>query len=188
MSKPTDIVKIDPVPNYDDQKGIAEYLKDLNGYCLTFHNQVKYVYFDSEEEGRRFWHYMIQNSSEPQYAIIRQIAFTKQLLKEAGKDLHSASGEVVAQIFALIDDLKKYHTSLTSITYQAIGIRAIVEVYWSGGLSVKEITDKLIEIKVVAEYDPTKDKPEDYPLYENHLKNVRRYVESLKDFDATRAE
>ena len=79
-------------------------------------------------------------------------------------------------------------TTLISITYQAIGIRALVEVYWSGGLSVREITDKLIEIKVVAEYDPTKDKPEDYPLYENHLKNVRRYVESLKDFDATRAE
>ena len=77
MSKPTDIVKIDPVPNYDDQKGIAEYLKDLNGYCLTFHNQVKYVDFDSEEEGMRFWHYMIQNAAYPHFAIIRQISFTK---------------------------------------------------------------------------------------------------------------
>ena len=47
MSKPTDIVKIDPVPNYDDQKGIAEYLKDLNGYWLTFKNLVKYVYLES---------------------------------------------------------------------------------------------------------------------------------------------
>ena len=184
MTKATDKVKIDPIPAYKEQyQPIGEYLIEIQRYCLTFHNQVKDVYFKTEEEARNFWGYMIHNSSEPQYRILRQIAFTESVLKEEGMHLNDANEETVAQIFSILEDLKSYRKNLTSMTYQGIGLKAIVEVYWSGGLSVKEIVSQLIEIKVLAEYDD-----DNNPEYEKHQDNIRKHVESLKDFDVKRAD
>ena len=186
MSKQTDLLVIEPVPLYDETKQqIGEYLNDLISYCASFHNEVKDFGF-STEDAKDFFMYMCKNSNEPQYVILRRIAFAQNFLKEEG-DSHSA--RTISDVFSELERLKTYIKSLQQKTYQDLWLRSVAEYYYMDGLSVNEIVDTLIALKLLDEYGKVVDiNKAQESLLENHRRRVHRYVAQFKDFDVIRSD
>ena len=181
MIKQTDKLDIEKVPLYDANKQpIGEYLNDLYGYCARFHNEVKDFGF-STEDAKDFFMYMCKNSNEPQYVILRRIAFAQNKLKEEG-DSHSA--QTISEVFSELERLKTYVKSLKQVTYQDLWLRSVAEYYHMDGLSINEIVDTLIALKLLDEYGKVVDidKAPDSFL-EKHRKKIYRWVVQFKDFE-----
>ena len=181
MIKQTDKLDIEKVPLYDARKqSIEEYLGDLYGYCVRFHNEVKDFGF-STEDAKDFFMYMCKNSNEPQYVILRRITFAQRFLKEEG-DSHSA--DTISKVFSELERLKTYVKSLKQKTYQDLWLRSVAEYYHMDGLSINEIVDTLIALKLLDEYGKVVDidKAPDSFL-EKHRKKIYRWVVQFKDFE-----
>ena len=149
MTKQTDLLVIEPVPLYDATKQqIDEYLNDLSRYCAAFHNEVKDFGF-STEDAKDFFRYMCKNSNEPQYVIFREIIIAQSFLEEEGDSL---SADTISKVFSELERLKTYVKSVKQKTYQDLWLRAVAEYYYMDGLSVNEIVDTLIALKLLDEY------------------------------------
>tara|TARA_B110000879_G_scaffold139446_1_gene181701 strand:+ start:352 stop:918 length:567 start_codon:yes stop_codon:yes gene_type:complete len=186
MTKQTDLLVIEPVPLYDATKQqIDEYLNDLISYCAAFHNEVKDFGF-STEDAKDFFRYMCKNSNEPQYVIFREITIAQSFLKEEGDSL---SADTISKVFSELERLKTYVKSVKQKTYQDLWLRAVAEYYYMDGLSVNEIVDTLIALKLLDEYGKVVDidKAQE-SLLENHRRRVHRYVAQFKDFDVIRSD
>ncbi len=172
----TDLVEVEDVPIFKaSEQEIEQFLKDLYGYCVRLHNHIKaysYLGFTHEEQTELFT-YLIKNSSEPQYCLLRNITVARAINKD-----DDPSGNAVAEVFPEMESLKAYVKSLKAITYKDLLVRSAAEYLYMDGLTVNEITDELIAEKFLDEYSK-----DDDSLLDNHRKRIRRYISSFKDFD-----
>ena len=174
--KPTDRLKLDAIPVFDqDVQTFAEFIEVLRSYLIDFHNVAKDIHWQSMGEAKEFFRFMVKNSSEPQYRLIRTIAFA-----EALNEYDLSSNEVIS-IFSDLKKLDTYRNSLIQTTYQQAGIRATVEACYSLGWSAGKTVDYLIEKKVLAEYNEKNE-----PNRDSHLTTTNRYYKAFKSFDVER--
>tara|TARA_B100000780_G_scaffold256790_1_gene206215 strand:+ start:496 stop:1080 length:585 start_codon:yes stop_codon:yes gene_type:complete len=163
-----------PIFNADEHE-IDQFLKDLYGYCVRLHNHSKlypYLGFTEDEQAELFI-YLMKNSFEPQYQLLRTIT-----LARASNNDEDPSSVSVDQVFSDMDSLKKHVRSLKAITYKDLCIRSAAEFLYMDGLTVNEITDELIAEKFLDEYSDEEDS-----LLANHRRQIHKYVSSFKDFD-----
>ena len=171
MKKDNERLQVKKVPIFNAEKtDLSEYLKDMFIYCVELHNEIKDFGFNNEE-AKTFFQYMVRNSSEIQYKVIRKIKFTEALLED-GKDLNDLAGTDVSEIFSLIEELKTYLNSLKQITYKNLRIRAISEAYYMDGLSIKDIVKTLMDAKILNHDDE-----------DHHFRKISRFVEEFKEHD-----
>ena len=142
MLKDNERLQVEPVPVFNaEETDLTAYLKNVFFYCVELHNDIKDFGFN-DQEARTFFQYMVRNSSEPQYKLIRQIKFAEALIEEKGGNLSDISGHSVAEVFSMIEELKSYINKLKQTTYKDFRIRAIAEAYYMDGLAIKEIVDQ----------------------------------------------
>ncbi|MDA8935578.1 hypothetical protein N9H32_02450, partial [Gammaproteobacteria bacterium] len=98
--------------------------------------------------------------------------------EEKGGNLSDISGHNVAEVFSMIEELKSYINSLKQTTYKDFRIRAIAEAYYMDGLSIKEIVEILISLKVLSRENEEMD-----DLTDSHFKKVSRFVQDFKKHD-----
>lgn len=165
--KLTDRIKLDKVPVFDSLESTLEkYIEEIFSYCVYFHNESKDFGFEMGDS-KEFFRYLVRNSSEPQYSLIRLITYHKEL---------PITPETVADLFSFVEDLKEWRSRLIQITRQELSIRAIAEAYYMDGLSTREITDTLIKLGLLEEYNE-----ENNPI--DHHRKIRRWVKQFKKHD-----
>jgi len=183
MRNETDQVEIEQVPVFKaSEQDIEQFLKDLFGYCVRLHNHIKG--YDSlgfpNELAVELFTYLVKNSNEPQYNLMRTITLARGSIEDGGAE-SDASTKIVAEVFSEIERLKFYVNKLKAMTYEDLSIRAIAEFHYMDGLTVNEITDELIALEILHEY--SRDEKKDSLLY-SHRKQISKYVSSFKDYDA----
>lgn len=165
--KLTDKTNLDAVPVFDSLKStLDEYIGDIYSYCIHFHNETKDFGFEVADS-KEFFRYLVRMSSEPQYKVLRHITYFK-------KDGFSPTA--VADLFSMIEDLKEWRSRLIQVTRQDLSIRAIAEAYHMDGLSTREITETLIKLGLLEEYNE-----ENNPI--DHHRKIRRWVKQFKNHD-----
>ena len=176
-------LQVEPVPVFNaEETDLKAYLKNVFFYCVELHNDIKDFGFN-DQEARTFFQYMVRNSSEPQYRLIRQIKFAEALIEEKGGNLSDISGHDVAEVFSMIEELKSYINKLKQTTYKDFRIRAIAEAYYMDGLSIKEIVEILISLKVLSRENEEMD-----DLTDSHFKKVSRFVQDFKKHDVIQSD
>lgn len=174
--KPTDRLKIDPIPVFDaDVQTFAEFKEVLRSYLIHFHDVAKSVHFHNEGEAKAFFMFMCKNSFEPQYRLIMKIAIADATNES------NLSSDTVSSIFSLLKKLDTHRNTLVQTTYQQAGIRATVEACYSLGWSAGKTVDYLIKKKVLAEYNEKNE-----PNRDSHLTTTNRYYKAFKSFDVER--
>jgi len=176
MLKDNERLQVEPVPVFNaDEMVLSDYIQQLFMYCVELHNDIKDFGFN-DKEGRTFYQYMVRNSYEPQYRIIRAIMYYKHLDIKDGADS-------VGEIFSLVEVLKSYINKLKQTTYKDFKIRAIAESYYMDGLSIKEIVEILISLKVLSRENEEMD-----DLTDSHFKKVSRFVQDFKKHDVIQSD
>ena len=174
MKKETDKLQLKPVPVFrQEELTLFEYIEKIEKYCIYIHNEIKDFGFEILD-AKVFYMYLCRMSYEPQYRVLRTINMKKVFYKETENAMWSA--EDVAELFSIIEDLKDYIKSLNQQTYERLHIRAIAEAYYMDGLSTREITETLIKLKLLPEYN-AKNNPID------HERTIARWVKTFKDYD-----
>ena len=174
MKKETDKLQLKAVPIFKaEETTLFEYIKKIEIYCIYIHNEIKDFGFEIVDS-KLFYRYLCRMSYEPQYRVLRHINMRKIHYREIKNGIWDA--EDVAELFSIIEDLKSYLKSLNQKTYKSLHIRAIAEAYYMDGLSTKEITESLIKLKLLPEFDD-KNNPID------HLRTITRWVKDFKNHD-----
>lgn len=165
--KLTDRIKLDKVPVFNSKDSTLEdYIKEINSYCVYFHNETKDFGF-AITDLKEFFRFLVRNSSEPQYSLLRLIAYSKE---------QGMPSETVAEFFSLVEDLKEWQNKLIQVTHEKLVIRAVAESYYMDGLSTRQITETLIKLNILPEYND-KNNPID------HERTIARWVKSFKNHD-----
>lgn len=183
MNKETDRLQIEEVPVFKArEQTIEEYLNDISGYCVRLHNETKDFGFE-QQEAKIFWQYMLKFSSEPQYLLFFSISLHKTVQEEEGETLNDIDGSSLAEFVSEIEELRSYVKKLKQMTYKDLHIRSVAEAYYMDGLSVKEVVNILIQLKLLPD-DPYPDViPRDLELTNKHRKRIRRYFQGFKNYE-----
>ena len=111
--------------------------------------------------------------------LSREARCERYLSNKLRRNLDIKDGaDSVGEIFSLVEVLKSYINKLKQITYKDFKIRAIAESYYMDGLSIKEIVEILISLKVLSREDEKLD-----DLTDSHFKKVSRFVQDFKKHD-----
>ena len=91
--------------------------------------------------------------------------------------------EILGDVFAGVESLKLYRKKVMAQSSKDHEVRMLAEVYCMAGYSAIKIVDKLIELKVLQQYDDNKD-----DLYANHVRRIHRYMAGFEGFKALNKE
>ena len=168
------------IPLHTEKQPIDQYLEELLDYCIYFHQELKGFWFqDSEKIKGDYMQMLMERSNESQYVLIRNIYQYRKAVKEGIPN----EVEILGDVFAGVESLKLYRKKVMAQSSKDHEVRMLAEVYCMAGYSAIKIVDKLIELKVLQQYDDNKD-----DLYANHVRRIHRYMAGFEGFKALNKE
>jgi hypothetical protein len=172
-------MKISKTPVHEEGQAIEDYIADLHDFCIEVHGAFKGQYIINKELLADYLVFLMEYSSEPQYAILRlKFNYDGNMIPVDSK-LNSKE-DVIAEILRQRDLLDTHIVKHNSLNNESQTVKALSEVYYVfSKMTVNEIVDKLVKDKVLAEYADTDNEKE---LLDAHQRRIYRYISKYPSF------
>jgi len=177
-------MKLAEVPVHKENQPVLEYVEQLTDYLVLFHQEMKGMFFQLDEERAMLLEFLMEYSNETPYKLFREIHVFKTLhtYRTDNKNLSNKAVEIeidaLSSIFALVKELQIYLKKHQGQSDKDKRIRCHAEfLYCFNDFSVKQIVEHLIDMKVLDEFDEDAN-----PLFENHERRIYRYIKDFPSF------
>jgi len=148
----------------NSEQEVQDWMNQLEDDCIQLHMEAKEVIELTEQQRGDFLEWLLEESTEPQYKLMRKIAFYPIVNPERQK-------EILMEIQKLCEECRTYASRIKQQSHKDRLIRATAEWLFKKDMSVIQIVDRCIEIGLVEDIDR-----------DNAERNIHRYIKNFPSF------
>ena len=148
----------------NSEQEVQDWMNQLEDDCLQLHIEAKEVVELTENQRGDFIEWLLEESDEPQYKLMRKIGFYPVVNPDRQK-------EILMEIQKLCEECRTYVSRIKQQTPKDRLIRATAEWLFRKDMSVIQIVDTLVERGVVDDIDR-----------DNTERNIHRYIKNFPSF------